>query len=87
MYYDDLDEMYNRYAAYLLPGFSVSHIDIDYAFADMEQEKREAELLLIDTALSEYAEYRATVNPPTAEPVPQHQLDVERITELLGITL
>ena len=80
---DSLEEMYGRYAHMTHQWFSVALIDADYAFDIMERTRHNDELLLIETALKEYELYRATINPPTAEPVPQHQLDVERIIELL----
>ena len=83
MYYDSLEEMYERYAYMTNQWFSVALIDVDYAFDIMERTRHNDELFLIETALGEYEAYRSTINPPTAEPVPQHQLDVERITELL----
>lgn len=83
MYYDSLEEMYERYAHMTNQWFSVAIIDVDYAFDIMEQTSHNDELFLIETALSEYEAYRSTINPDTAEPTPAWQISVERITELL----
>lgn len=83
MRYDTLEEMHDRYAEMMVPGFTLSVLCADYAFEVKEAQVRLAEVLSIDVALAEYYEYRASIGEATAEPVPQHQLDVERITELL----
>jgi len=83
MRYDTLEEMHDRYAEMMVPGFTVSVLCAGYAFEVKEAQVRLAELVAIDVALAEYYEYRASIGEVTAEPVPRHQLDVERIIELL----
>lgn len=81
---DPFEEMYARYDTYNVPWFSVPElIDVDYAFDAMEQAQYNDEQMHIQTALAEYTEYRASVNPPTAEPMQYYKICTDKITELL----